>query len=54
MAATASAEPPEEAAMEEREGHIDTQTEIRHLLRTVKTSLRTPVAAHFAAYPLAR
>jgi hypothetical protein len=31
--------------MEEREGQIDKQTEIRHLLRTVKTSVELAIVA---------
>lgn len=32
--------------MQEHEGQIDKQTEIRHLLRTVKTSLELAIVAH--------
>jgi hypothetical protein len=31
--------------MQESEGHIDRQTEIRHLLRTVKTALELAIVA---------
>ena len=33
-------------AMQEREERIDKQTEIRHLLRNVKTSLELAIVAH--------
>jgi hypothetical protein len=32
--------------MQEREGQIDRQTELRHLLRNVKTSLELAILAH--------
>jgi len=35
--------------MQEREGHVDKQTEIRHLLRTVKTSLELAIMARAPA-----
>jgi hypothetical protein len=35
--------------MQEHEGRLDTQTEIRHLLRTVKTSLELAIVARAPA-----
>ena len=40
--------------MSESEDHIDTQTEVRHLLRTVKTSLELAIVARAPAELLNR